>query len=114
MKDAMTADAFRKIALGYPQAVESSHMNHPDFRIDGKIFATLGYPDEKSGMVRLTPEQQRSFVRKAPNIFTPCSGAWGRSGGTCVSLASADKSVLRAALDAASKNVTNRAKKKKA
>ena len=57
----MTSAIFRKMALGIPGAVESSHMNHPDFRIDGKIFATLGHPDETWGMVKLAAEQQRSF-----------------------------------------------------
>jgi hypothetical protein len=100
------------MALGYPQAAESSHMDHPDFRISGRIFATLGYPDDNWGMVKLTPEQQHSFVRKAPGVFNPCSGAWGQRGATSVHLASAKKSVLQPALDAAWTNVTTKAKKK--
>jgi hypothetical protein len=96
------------MALEYPQAVESAHMNHPDFRIVGKIFATLGCPDEGWGMVKLTREQQRSFVREAPGMFDPCSGIWGRRGTTNVRLASAKKSVVCAALDCAFQNaITN-------
>jgi hypothetical protein len=101
----MTSDEFRKMALEIPKAVEQSHMNHPDFRIAGKIFASLGAPDANWGMVKLTPEQQRAFIEKAPEVFKPCSGAWGRAGATNVYLASAKASLVRAALDTAAKNV---------
>src|SRR5207244_5034065 len=107
----MTSDDFRKMALEIPAAVERSHMKHPDFRVAGKIFASLGVPDENWGMVKLTPEQQRGFIRKAPRDFKPCSGAWGRQGYTNVYLASAKASVVRAALDAAAKNVGSKKKK---
>ena len=80
----MTIDHFRRMALEVPTAVEQSHMNHPDFRVSGKIFASLGAPDANWGMVKLTPEQQRTFIRKAPAVFKPCSGAWGRQGCTNV------------------------------
>ena len=109
----MTIDKFRRIALEIPTAIERSHMNHPDFRVGGKVFASLGVPDESWGMVKLTTEQQRAFIKKAPKIFKPCSGAWGRQGYTNVYLASAKASIARAALDAAAKNATSRAKKKK-
>ena len=62
----MTSDEFRKMALEIPTAVERSHMNHPDFRVAGKIFASLAVPDKNWGMVKLTPEQQREFIKKAP------------------------------------------------
>ena len=114
MESDMTGGTFRKMALGYPHAVESAHMNHPDFRIDGKIFATLGYPDDDRGMVKLTPEQQHSFVREAPDVFDPCSGSWGRQGATNVHLPLAKKSLVRAALDCAFQNVRAKAKKKNA
>src|SRR4249920_1735793 len=71
----MTADQFRSLALEISGAIESSHMNHPDFRIDGKVFASLGYPDDDHGMVKLTPEQQRGLLKKAPSVFDPCAGA---------------------------------------
>lgn len=73
----MTAGVFGQLALGFAGASESEHMHHPDFRIDDRIFATLGYPDENWGMVKLTPEQQRLFVEKAPHVFKPCDGVWG-------------------------------------
>lgn len=101
----MTIDEFRKIALEIPTAVERSHMHHPDFRIAGKIFASLGVPDKNSGMVKLTPEEQRAFVEKAPEIFKPCKGAWGRQGYTNVYLPATKTHIVRAALDAAAKNV---------
>jgi hypothetical protein len=107
----MTADEFRNLALEISGAVESSHMNHPDFRIGGKIFASLGYPDDNYGMVKLSPEQQRTFLKKAPSVFDPCAGAWGKQGSTSVNLASANPALLRAALEAASKNVASKKKK---
>jgi hypothetical protein len=110
----MTADHFRKMALAYPHAVESAHMNHPDFRIHGKIFATLCWPDENWGMVKLTPEQQRAFIQASPRVFDPCSGAWGRGGATNVHLAAAKQKEVRAALDCAVQNATAKAKKKNA
>ena len=109
----MTIDDFRKMALEIPTSVERSHMNHPDFRVAGKIFASLGVPDENWGMVKLTPEQQRTFIEKAPEVFKPCSGAWGRQGATNVYFPSAKTSIVRVSLDAAAKNVAGRVKKKK-
>jgi hypothetical protein len=108
----MTTDDFRKVALEIPTTVERSHMNHPDFRVAGRIFASLSVPDKNWGMVKLTPEQQRTFIKKAPTVFKPCSGAWGRQGSTNVYLPSAKAGVVRAALEAAAKHVGSRAKKK--
>ena len=107
----MTTDDFRKMALEIPNTIERSHMHHPDFRLAGRIFASLGVPDESWGMVKLTREQQRIFIEKAPEIFKPCSGAWGRQGYTNVYLSSAKTNIVRAALDAAAKNVASGAKK---
>jgi len=101
----MTADDFRQIALGLPGAVEAAHMGHPDFRHKGRIFATLGYPDNGWGMIKLTPAQQKFFVDKAPRVFALSSGAWGRAGSTIVRLESATKRDVRAALQAAFKNI---------
>ena len=84
----MTADKFRKLALSFPEVSEQAHMAHPDFRVGGKIFATLG-PDEDWGMVKLTPNQQEPLVRGEPEVFQPASGAWGRRGATIVRLADA-------------------------
>jgi len=109
----MTANEFRKLALSLPGAVESAHMDHPDFRVEGKIFATLGHPDDGWGMVGLAPEQQAAFIKKAPGMFNPCNGAWGQRGATNVHLVSAKKSVLKTALNAAFKHAVARAKTKK-
>jgi hypothetical protein len=101
----MTADKFRALALSLPGASESEHMRHPDFRLNGRIFATLGYPDEQHGTVKLTPAQQKKFLKQAPGVFNPCSGAWGQRGATSVHLASAGIAVIRSALKAACQNV---------
>lgn len=97
----MTPNEFRELALSFPGAVESAHMHHPDFRVGGKIFATLGYPNEDWAMVKLSAEEQEAFVRRSPNIFTPVKGAWGRQGATNVNLAVATVSIVREALAAA-------------
>jgi len=89
----MTSNDFRKMALGFPGTVESAHMNHPDFRAEERIFATLGYPDESWGMVGLTGEQQRVLIRRGKGAFRPCNGVWGERGATNVHLGSAEKSL---------------------
>jgi hypothetical protein len=101
----MTAKDFRRIALSMPEATENSHMDHPDFRVAGKIFATLGYPDETCGMVKLPPEKQKSFSQDFPDAFTPVKGGWGRNGATQVHLKNVDKLTLRRAITAAYQNV---------
>jgi hypothetical protein len=101
----MTIQDFRRIALSLPEAVENAHMAHPDFRVRDKIFATLGYPDAESGMVKLTVEEQASFVRSEPAAFTPVKGAWGRRGATSVRLEAASEETLRHALALAWHNV---------
>lgn len=94
----MTAEEFRKLALSLPEASEGAHMGHPDFRVVGKIFATLSPPGQGWAMVKLTPQQQESFVQAEPKVFTPFNGAWGRAGATKVQLRTAKKKSLRAAL----------------
>jgi hypothetical protein len=96
----MTANAFRKLALSFPEALESSHHGHPDFRVGGKIFATLGYPDESFGVVMLTPDDQAFYVRKGTG-FAPVNGEWGRQGSTLVELRTVTTSMVRGALEAA-------------
>jgi hypothetical protein len=100
----MTANDFRKLALALPEAEERAHMNHPDFRVAGKIFATLGYPDKSRGMVKLSPEDQHYFSQDFPEAFVPVKGAWGRRGATSVYLGAAKKETLHKALQAAWRN----------
>src|SRR4029453_727670 len=100
------------MALEIPTVVEQSHMNPPDFRVAGMIFASLGIPDENWGMVKLTPEQQRTFIERAPEVFKPSSGAWGRQGYTNIYLVTAKAAIVRDALDAAAKNVASRKRRK--
>ena len=97
----MTAADFRKIALSFPEAVESAHMNHPDFRVRGKIFATLGYPDENWAVVKLTLEERENFVRAGAGAFRPVKGAWGQRGAMNVHLPTAKIGSVREALGAA-------------
>jgi hypothetical protein len=81
-----SADDFRRIALSFPGAEEKAHMGHPDFRVGGKIFATLGAPDGAWGAVGLLPEQQELAMDAEPEAFKPAAGAWGRGGSTLVML----------------------------
>lgn len=83
-------------------------MDHPDFRVGGKIFATLGYFDKGWGMVKLMPDQQEEFVKAQPKVFVPAKGYWGRRGATCVRLKGAKKTTLRKALVAAWLNTAPR------
>jgi hypothetical protein len=100
----MTPAAFRRLALALPETTESKHVGHPDFRVRNKIFATLAYPDAAWGMVKLTPAQQRGFVRAHPEVFRPVKGGWGRKGATSVRLRAATAVILQPALEAAWKN----------
>lgn len=99
----MTANKFRKLALCLPETSESEHMNHPDFRVGGKIFATLG-PDEDWGMVKLTADEQATLIRTEPTVYQPASGAWGRGGCTIIKLKVAKEITVRHALIAAWRN----------
>lgn len=100
----VTIDGFRRMALALPDVAEVGHMGHPDFRVRGKIFATLGYPDAEHGMVKLTPEQQHAFVDSEPRAFAPVRGGWGLRGATQVHLRAASLRTLRPALILAWRN----------
>src|SRR5262245_15917006 len=100
----MTADEFRELALELPEAVEDEHMGHPDFRVRKKIFATLSPPSENWGMVKLTPEVQRTFVRTEPKVYEAFPGTWGARGCTKVHLSKAKEESVRQALTAAWRN----------
>jgi len=97
----MTIHDFRRIALSFAGAEESSHMGAPDFRVGGHIFATLASAKQGYGNLMLTPEQQAAFVEEMPQIFLPVHGGWGRNGATHVRLAAASKDVLTGALQTA-------------
>lgn len=94
----MTPAAFRRIALALPETVESSHMSHPDFRVRGKIFATLT-GDERWGVVMVTPAQQAALVKNDPSTYEPAAGAWGRRGCTRVRLRTAKVGDVRTAIE---------------
>ena len=112
----MRSADFRRIALSFEGAEEGSHMGSPDFRVGGRIFATLAAQDKGYGNLMLTPEQQADFVGESPEIFLPISGGWGRMGMTHIRLAAASKDVLHGALQAAWKlrvEKNTKSKKKK-
>jgi hypothetical protein len=100
-----SSNRFRRIALGLPGVIEGSHQGHADFRVGKRIFATLGYPDDDWGMVKLTREQQSVLVEAEPEIFRPVPGGWGRQGNTNVRLAKADSATLQSALTLAWSNI---------
>lgn len=100
----MTPSQFRKIALSLPETEERAHMSHPDFRVAGKIFATLGYPDKTRAMVKLSPEEQHYFSKDYPDVFFPVKGTWGRRGATSVHLKTAKPDVMSKAIEAAWRN----------
>ncbi|QOZ71483.1 MmcQ/YjbR family DNA-binding protein [Bradyrhizobium arachidis] len=101
----MSKARFRKAALALPGVIEGAHHGHADFRAGKRVFATLGYPDDTWGMVKLTPDQQAVLVDAEPEMFRPVPGAWGKSGSTNVKLAKIDPVTLRSALEMAWRNV---------
>ncbi len=97
----MTAADFRRIALSLEGAEESAHMGAPDFRVGGRIFATLASEKDGYGNLFLTPEQQAAFVEELTEVFVPIAGGWGRMGMTHIRLAAASEDVLAGALRSA-------------
>lgn len=97
----MNAADFRRIALNLEGAEEGSHMGSPDFRVGGRIFATLASQDQGYGNLMLTPEQQAAFVEELPDVFVPIAGGWGRMGATHIRLSAASEDVLTGALQTA-------------
>jgi hypothetical protein len=113
----MTIEDFRRIALSFEGAEESSHMGSPDFRVGGRIFATLAAQAQGYGNLMLSPEQQKDFVSERPDLFLPVPGGWGRMGATHLRLDEANEDLLRGALEAAwrlRKEKNGRTGKKKA
>jgi hypothetical protein len=104
---------FRRLALQFPGAVESSHMNHPDFRLNNQIFATLSAQENAKGVVKLTPDQQQDFVTEHPKAFSPVQGGWGRMGMTYVHLHEADEFLMNGALTTAFHNLQKKQAAKK-
>jgi len=108
----MTAARFRRIALGLDGVEEREHMGHPDFRVNGRIFATLT-ADERKGMVKLTSDQQKDYLQAHAAMFEPASGAWGRQGCTMVTLRNADEETLGAAITDAWRQAVERPEPRK-
>lgn len=106
----LTADDFRDAALSMNGVVERAHMGHPDFRANGRIFASLS-ANEESGALKLTPEEQRELMRSHGKVFTPAAGAWGRQGWTVVQLDPADEASVRGAMLLAWQGVVSKPRK---
>lgn len=105
----MTDAEFREIALSLPEAMEKSHVGHPDFRVrGGKIFATLGYPDERFAVLILTADQQGELLGRYPEMFEPVKGGWGKRGSTQVLLGAATREVIKLAMKIAWQNAVLR------
>jgi hypothetical protein len=104
----MNADEFRTAALALPGAEEGAHMKHADFRVGGKVFATLGYPDANWAVLQLTPEQQAIVVGAEPEIFRPVKGGWGLKGSTQARLERLDATTAESALRMAWEKATAR------
>ena len=101
----MTEDQFRKIALSLPETVEKTHVGHPDFRVKGgRIFATLGYPEDDCGVLILFPDQQGDLIGRYPEVFAPVKGKWGKRGSTQVLLKAATPKVIESAMKLAWQN----------
>lgn len=103
----MTADDFRELVLNLEGTVESSHMSHPDFRANGRIFASLT-GDERRGTLGLAPDEQQALIQAHPRTFEPANGAWGRQGWTVVNLQQADVGAVRGAVVLAWQRVLSR------
>jgi hypothetical protein len=106
-------DLVRRLALQFPGAVEGSHMGHPDFRLNNNIFATLSAQERGFGVLKLTPEQQQSFLADQPQAFSPVQGGWGRMGMTFVHLHQADDSLIAGALSTSFHNLQKKQSEKK-
>ncbi len=104
---------FRRLALSLPGAIEGSHMGHPDFRLNGRIFATLSAQEKGCGVLKLTPEQQQAFVAEQPQTFSPVQGGWGRMGMTFLRLDAADEPLIAGALSTAYHNLVKKQLKQK-
>jgi hypothetical protein len=114
----MKAADFRRIAISLEGAEEGSHMGAPDFRVQGRIFATLASQNQGYGNLMLSPELQADFVGELPDIFLPIPGGWGRMGSTHICLAKASEELLTGALRTAwnlrlEKNTRSKTKKKR-
>lgn len=105
----MTPDEFRRLALDTGDVIERAHMNQPDFRTGGKIFATI-HLDRRQVMVKLTPEQQERVIREHPSVFHPVAGQPGRLGGTMITLATATEDEVAEALSLARENLEREAR----
>jgi hypothetical protein len=99
----MTEDAYRRIALGLTGAIEAAHMGHPDFRVNGRIFATIHHSG-LTGAVLLTPGEQQHFLERYPRAFEPGAGAWGRAGATSIRFSEVDEEVAGEVLTVAWSN----------
>ena len=100
----MTPEDFRRLALNLTEAVELAHMGTPDFRVRGKIFATVS-EGKAVATLKLQREQQEMVCAAEPALFSPVPGRWGESGWTHLQLDHADPTTVRSVLGMAWRNV---------
>jgi hypothetical protein len=110
----MTSGDFRKLTLRIPGVTEGAHQGHADFRANGRVFATLGYPDDSWAMVKLSPTDQQLYLEGYPESFVPAAGAWGSRGSTLVRLGAVDRKILASALRFACAHTASPPKRKRA
>lgn len=100
----MRQEEFRALALAFPEAVESSHFDTADFRVRGKIFATLREADGRA-VLKLSPDEQQLLMETSPGLFEPVKGSWGQKGWTRIDLDRADADTARHAMGIAWRSV---------
>ena len=98
---------FGALALSFPEAIQGSHFDATDFRVGGRIFATLR-PKDGRAVLKLSPDQQRLLLETSDDIFEPVPGSWGQKGWTNVVLANADEETVRHAMAMAWRTVAPR------
>lgn len=101
----MTQDEFRALAASFPEAAAGSHFDTSDFRVGGRIFATLRKTDGRA-VLKLSHDEQQLLMATAPGLFEPVTGAWGRKGWTRVVLEASDAATVRHAMAMAYRSVT--------
>jgi hypothetical protein len=99
--DLVDAEDFREMALSFDGAEEGSHLGAPDFRVGGRIFATLAMQHLGFGNLMLSPALQQSLINEAPDVFLPIPGGWGRMGSTHIRLAAASPQQMLKGLELA-------------
>jgi len=65
---ALSAARVREMVARLADAQEGAHHGHPDFRVRGKIFATLSEREDRVAL-RLTHIEARALVERSPDMY---------------------------------------------